>query len=254
MTSSGYGADFAARGAGYDDAMTSHPRARDEEFGFVVGLAGVRPSDRVVDIPAGGGYLAAYLPAGVEYTACECSSSFAARGSERGLTVVESDLRGTALGANRADVVVSVAGLHHEEDPVGLLGAWRRLLRPGGRLVVADVAAGSSVASFLDGFVGNHNGIGHVGRYLPPDVDRRVRAVGYVDVRIVDGAYHWWFPDEEALGRFCVALFGLVSAAASDAIEAARETLGFAVASDGRLGLRWGLRAVVASVPEGRPG
>lgn len=254
VTGPGYGANFAERGAGYDDAMTSQPRARDEEFGFVVGLTGVRPSDRVIDIPSGGGYLARYLPAGVDYVAVECSSSFAARGSERGLTVVEGDLDGTFLPARCADVVVSVAGVHHEDDPVALLDSWRRLLRPGGRLVVADVAADSAVASFLDDYVGKHNGIGHVGRYLPPDMERRARDTGYVDVRIVDGAYHWWFPDEEALGRFCIALFGLERVAPSHVIEAARRTLGFDAAPDGGVGLRWGLRAVVASAPEGRAG
>ena len=66
----------------------------------------------------------------------------------------------------------------------------------------------------------------------------------------MDGAYHWWFADEHALGRFCRRLFGLDGVTDEEIVEAARHRLGIDVAPDGRVGLRWGLRAVVAAAPE----
>ena len=166
----GYQELFDSRGAGYDDAMARWPSARDEEFAFAIDLAGPVAGERMLDVPAGGGYLAERLPDGVEYLALETAPSFAARCRARGLDVVEAPLDGSTLPAGSVDVVVSIAGVHHEADLGALLGAWRRLLRPGGRVVVADVAVGVSVATFLDGFVGRHNGVGHAGTFLGPDV------------------------------------------------------------------------------------
>ncbi|MEZ5140807.1 MAG: hypothetical protein R2711_19140 [Acidimicrobiales bacterium] len=71
-------------------------------------------------------------------------------------------------------MLVSIAGIHHETDhrPCSALAAG---LAPGGRLVLADVAAGSAPARFLDGFVGDHNGHGHAGTYLGDDLAELAR-------------------------------------------------------------------------------
>jgi len=142
----GYQELFDSHGAGYDDAMARWPSARDEEFAFAIDLAGPVAGERMLDVPAGGGYLAERLPDGVEYLALETAPSFAARCRARGLDVVEAPLDGSTLPAGSVDVVVSIAGVHHEADLGALLGAWRRLLRPGGRVVVADVVEAAKEA------------------------------------------------------------------------------------------------------------
>ena len=249
MNHSDYRATFAERGGAYDDAMTAEPHARDEEFAFVLGVADLHGPCRLLAAPAGGGYLADRLPSGVDYVALESAPSFAARCRDRGLTVIEDDLAAPTVAAHSFDVIVSVAGLHHEPDLTALLTAWRRVLRPGGRLVVADVAADSPVASFLDGFVGLHNGIGHAGNYLGADLAERVADAGFSEPRVIDGTYHWWFRDEPALVGYCRHLFDIDGPTDADVLAAVREHLGIETGVDGRAGLRWGLRAVVATAP-----
>ncbi|MFM8237140.1 MAG: class I SAM-dependent methyltransferase [Actinomycetota bacterium] len=253
MVGPGYREAFTTRGEIYDDAMAAVPGARDEEFGFVVGLAEPSAGLHLLDIPAGGGYLAGHLPPGVGYTAVECAPTFAARCRARGLMVIEDEIGASSLAAGCADVIVSVAGLHHEADLTAVVAGWRRLLRPEGRLVIADVAEGSAVAAFLDGYVGRHNDVGHHGRYLGPGIADLVRAAGFGAVRTVDRSYHWWFADERELGRFGVGLFGLGGVSPVEFVAAARELLGVDEAADGRIGLRWGLRAVTAGIPRGEP-
>src|SRR5262249_25116651 len=146
----------------------------------------------LVDVPAGGGYLRDHLPPGVEAIAVEESEAFAQRCRARGIDAVVCSLQAEDEPAEVADVVVSVAGTHPTPGKAGLLRAWRRLLRPGGRLVVADVVTGSAEARFLDGFVGHHNGQGHDGWFLGDDLLDVALGVGFTHGRVADGSYHWW--------------------------------------------------------------
>ncbi|HWJ60497.1 MAG TPA: methyltransferase domain-containing protein, partial [Acidimicrobiales bacterium] len=170
MGDAGYGDTFDARGGRYDDAMGRWPSVRDEEFAFVIDLVDPRPGETLIDVPSGGGYLADRVPAGVVVIAVEASEAFIERGRQRGVRAVAAGLRGEGLAPAHADVVLSLAGMHHEDDHDELLAAWTGLLRPGGRLVAADVVAGSAEAVFLDGFVGEWTATGHAGHYFGDDL------------------------------------------------------------------------------------
>lgn len=239
---------FVTRGAGYDDAMVHLPNARDEEFAFALGLLEPVRGEHIADIPSGGGYLADHLPPGVRHLAVDSADAFARRCHDRGATTVMADLRGSCFRTGSIDAVCSIAGIHHEPDLDGLLTSWFSLVRPGGRIVVCDVIAGSAVATFLDGFVGAHNGIGHDGFFLGDDLVERAGAAGFTGARVTDGSYHWWAPDADALGAYAMELFGLSGVTRAEVVAAA--AAGPGVDTDaGRVGLRWGLRGLVAVRP-----
>jgi SAM-dependent methyltransferase len=245
MENDGYREVFGARGGRYDDAMRRWPHVRDEEFRFVLDLAAPAPGETLIDVPSGGGYLDVHVAAGVEVIGVEVSDEFIERGREHGVAAYASGLEAAGLPAGSADVVVSIAGMHHEDDHGALFAAWRRLLVPGGRLVAADVVAGSAEARFLDGFVGEWTSTGHAGQYFGDDLARLGTSAGYADVRVVDGRYHWWAEDEASLAAFCTSLFGLEDVTAAMVLEAIEAGPGI-TRQDGRVGLRWGLRALVA--------
>lgn len=240
----GYEEIFEQRGRRYDDAMARWPHVRDQEFAFVVGLAAPVAGEVLVDIPSGGGYLAAHLPAGVVLVARETSPVFAERALVHGVATEVGDLEASGAPAASCDVLVSVAGIHHHADHPTLLASWVRLLRPGGRLVVADVVQGSAEARFLDGFVGAHTSTGHAGSYLGDGLAGLGRAAGLVEVATVDEQYHWWADTEADLAGFCTELFGLEDVDPSEVLAALAAGPGIDH-RDGRVGLRWGLRALV---------
>ncbi|WP_426572455.1 class I SAM-dependent methyltransferase [Aquihabitans sp. McL0605] len=245
-TRDGYHDTFELRGRRYDAAMRRWPTVRAEELSFALGLVEPRPGEVLVDIPSGGGYLAEHVAAGVHVRAVDASPVFLECSRERGLQPIESDLTGAALAEGEADVVVSVAGMHHTDDHLELFTAWHRLLRPGGRLAAVDVISGSPEAVFLDGVVGEWTSTGHAGRFFTDDTAAQVEAAGFVDVRVVDGRYHWWADDDAELTAFCTELFALEEAAPADVLAALRAGPGIEHDEAGRSGLRWGLRAVVA--------
>jgi 2-polyprenyl-3-methyl-5-hydroxy-6-metoxy-1,4-benzoquinol methylase len=115
---------------------------------------------RVLDVGCGDGMLARQLKAkaaevvGMDRSGRILSVATAAE-PRSGVSYLHGDLLAAPLRPESFDAVVSVAALHHMDPAAGLI-AMRDLLRPGGRLVVVDVARLGSVADVpaeIAGFV-----------------------------------------------------------------------------------------------------
>lgn len=195
-----YGEIFAQRGAAYHHAMLRHPDARRVEFTRLFECGTPQAGQRVLDIPSGGGYLRHHLPPTIELVCLELTAGFG------GDVPVYQPTQPWTFG--QFDHVVCLAALHHIEDQAGFLGGLLGRLNANGTLHLADVARGSGISRFLDGFVGRYNVTGHDGRYLPNDASW-FATIGTV-TRIVESHCPWTFADEPTMLDFCSGLFGLV--------------------------------------------
>lgn len=111
-----------------------------------------RATDRVVDLGAGTGYVTLALAPLVEgVVAADLAKpmvdALAEKSEEHGLENVHPvvvDLSQLDLPESSVDLVVSNYALHHltNDDKAALVGRVSRWLRPGGRLVVADMMFG----------------------------------------------------------------------------------------------------------------
>lgn len=121
----------------------------------VIELAELRGTDTVVDLGAGTGLLA--LPAAAraaDVTAVDYSQPMLDRLAELAhaagldnVACLRADLREIPLADSSADVIVSSYAFHHLSDPAKelALAEARRILRPGGRLVLCDMMFGLSL-------------------------------------------------------------------------------------------------------------
>jgi SAM-dependent methyltransferase len=197
-----YSAIFEHRGHAYHLAMQQSPAARKSEIQMLFDQQPLKPGEKLFDIPSGGGYLAQYLDVPVEIVAYEFSRGFANENPQVQLLRMDQD-----WPIGQADRVVSLAGLHHNSDPVRVIARLKQHVQPGGWLHVADVAAGSRVGEFLNGFVDSANPMGHKGIFLP--IERSSYPSDWDVRRLQVCDCPWRFGSMEEMLHFCKLMFGL---------------------------------------------
>ncbi len=144
------------------------------------------PSIRAVDVGAGTGLLGLSLAGDVgEMVLAEQSDGMLevareklAAGGPPNVTAVRFDLMADPLPADPFDLAVSLLVLHHLADTGAALSAIRRMLRPGGRIALADLD--TEDGSFHDP---DAEGIHHLG-FERSDLIEIARAAGFADVEI----------------------------------------------------------------------
>lgn len=238
-----YAEIFAQRGAAYHRAMAECPRARDAEFRAVLEPFAGRPGGLLCDLPSGGGYLAEHLPAGMRYVGVDPSDDFI-DACPPGLDRIKADISNVPLADSSVDSIVSLASLHHEPDLTAVFREMRRLMRHGGRIVIADAAVDTPVALFLNGFVDEHNPMGHEGHFLDGRTAGLLVDAGFsiAEDRLVP--MPWQFDSLTQAGAFCRQLFWMPDLSPDEVAAAMDREIGFEFA-DGRPHLRWALRRIV---------
>jgi SAM-dependent methyltransferase len=245
-----YQAIFTARGDAYHEAMTRWPAARAEELKLLLRALQPQSGELLVDAPAGGGYLAAWLPPGVRYVAVETAAPFFHRCPEDALRRrLLCPLSKIELPDASADVATSLAGLHHEPDVDAVLEELARVLRPGGRLGVADVQLDSGPDRFLNGFVHAHSRLGHDGAFFDDSLADRLCAAGLHDVSLAPVPLRWRFPDAPSMVGFVRLLFGVDRATDAEIGAAIDELLGTEPVAGGGVALRWELLMATGRKP-----
>lgn len=107
------------------------------------------------------------------------------------------------------DVGMSIAAQHHYRSEVRqvIFAETYRCVK--GTYIYADVIKNSFVAKFLDEFVGEHNGIGHIAYYFTPEEETKTLSDLGWDVKYEVMNYPWEFDSLESMAKFCKGFFGL---------------------------------------------
>lgn len=232
--------------APYQEAMMRAPAARATEFQLPIKLADIADGDRILDCPAGGGYLRRYLKETGKkhrYIPFESKKAYAAFDKE----MVLGDWLAMPFKKGSLDVMFSIAALHHliGARDVFYREAHRVLSRPDGRLIIADVAEGTIAARWLDEFVGLRSSEGHHSEFLMEHAERTALENAGFMVRSYDIVpYSWNFPDLETARIFMKGLFRVDLATEPEMDAAIGDLLGFLPGPGVRI--RWELAHVRA--------
>lgn len=234
---------FAIRGSRYDQAMRKHPFVREEEFQQIILRANLNKNEIIADVPAGGGYLKNFLPANLKPKEHEPCSDFNAHS-------ILPDDKNTLLPlpweSGSIDTVFSLAGVHHMDIKKSFFKEVYRVLKPEGSFVLSDVSENSSVANFLDEYIGSTNSTGHDGVYLNEQtlIDIKNSHLKIQTKEQVD--FHWNFDDLKHMASFCQELFDIVKGTKQDTIEAINKYLTTTQLENGNIGMKWSLMTIVS--------
>ena len=155
----------------YRSANARFPRAREREIAEMVRQVGAREGETIAEVGSGHGALTFALAAevgasGRVYTYDVSRDNLVAvmLANERGSPIVPVAIEARPEGPRfpnpgLVDAVATIATFHHFDDRSAATGvrgrtaaiaAFHRLLRPGGRLVIGDVGAGTAPARYFD--------------------------------------------------------------------------------------------------------
>ncbi len=237
---------FDYRGESYNNAMEKYPFARHWERQALIDMLAIVPESHILDAPAGGGYFASGLRElcgpEVNITCVEPAANFA-MGIHAEFSILNCPLEEVPLPSESVDVVGSLAGLHHIEDRSRVFAEWRRLLKPGGRIAVADVEVDTGPALFLNDFVDRYTPQGHDGLFFQPDeFSQLLNQQGIKPVQELSVTVPWEFDHLQAMADFCMQLFFLQNLETELLIEALTELVGVRQLDRGRVALDWKLR------------
>lgn len=235
------------RSAGsYHEAMTFCPDARKLEFSYPMELAAPGDREVMVDFPSAGGYPGPYLhqiaPDAV-YHAVEHTPEY----KNAGLPVIAGTWDSLPFADHAVDIVLTLAALHHVYPGREMFyRECNRILQPGGRLIIADVAEGTAADRFLSEFVNEFSPEGHVARFFKeetdvPEIEQEGFMVSHYEVR----SFHWFYPDKQTAIKFCKGLFRL-GLASDDQIWQALNTFLGIEADPGGIRMGWQLAMIRA--------
>jgi len=231
---------FDQRGAMYHEAMGLYPEARRLEFEIPLSICTPKADEVIVDLPSGGGYISNYVESKSALFCLESSQQFAAICEHKNLQVKLFKNDQLPLNNNETDVLISIAGLHHVEKKIPLFSEMRRILKPTGRLCIADVQQGSHIALFLDDIVDRYSNTGHHGFYLDEGTLTELNNVGFYQVTQKLLKYVWKFSSVEAMVTYMKLLFGLTKATNAMVLQGVEQYLTFNQTQQG-IELEWEL-------------
>ncbi|MEZ0580897.1 class I SAM-dependent methyltransferase [Nocardioides sp. MH1] len=152
-----------------------------ERRAMVRRTAAAWPAGRALDVGCGGGGNTAVLrDLGWSVTGLEHSPAGAAAAASRGLDVVRGDATRLPFADASLDLVMSTDVWEHIEDDRLVAGEAARVLRPGGRLLVA-------VPCSMKLWSGHDLALGHYRRYERDGLARLVTGVGLE----IDDLWSW---------------------------------------------------------------
>lgn len=125
--------DYSKQAEHYDETRAASPSVMRTLRRALDGA----PGERLVDIGGGtGNYARAFEAEGWEPTVADRSPAMLAHAAAKGLEVVRADAQSLPFRGDAFDAATMISMLHHVEDRKVALAEARRILRPGGRLVV----------------------------------------------------------------------------------------------------------------------
>ena len=125
--------DYSRQAEHYDETRSASPSV----VGPLLQALDGAPGPRLADIGGGtGNYALVLKQEGWDSVVVDCSADMLGRAAAKGLQTVQAHAERLPFGDESFDAATMISMLHHVQDRRAALAEARRILRPGGRLVL----------------------------------------------------------------------------------------------------------------------
>lgn len=201
-----YETTFSNRCHSYSYAVHTYPKVLQQEFQTAVKELNLQKDDILLNIPASCVSLSSfYTVQPKKVYEFETNKEFAELTNTPTCSFFSIPLPDKSVTK-----IISLASLHHmtlEERPL-FYRECKRILKPGGELVIGDVKKGSDPAKWLNIFVNEHNPLGHKGVFWDGNDIPTFQEEGFI-TQLVERKYTWDFDTKEFMLDFTKHLFGV---------------------------------------------
>lgn len=235
------------RAATYRGALELYPEAWADDLARMRRDLHPVAGERILEIGAGNGYfsraisadlgaeglLVASDPSTDQLEGLEAESGGRIKVFGQGADVLDLPVRGF-------DAAWSRGAFHHILDKTEAMKAIGRHMKPGGRLLVADIFSGGPLAAYFDDFIARSCCTGHEVSFLSREFAGSLCTLtGWGEPRFTDVTTRWAFASRADLGHFLHLLFSATDDYDdADSLTGAERHLEVA-AGDGGVALLW---------------
>uniref|UniRef100_E6PPB5 Methyltransferase domain-containing protein n=1 Tax=mine drainage metagenome TaxID=410659 RepID=E6PPB5_9ZZZZ len=248
-------AEFSGeRSTNYQDALRIYPEAWRHDLELMHKLLHPKPGEAIVEIGAGTGYFSREI-AGTLGSNGRLDIVDPAPEQTQGLAeILPRNVRihhqaaeVLDLAFKGFDAVWSRGAIHHVGDKTQAFARFATHTKPGGRLVITDIFAGTALARYFDSFIARSCVTGHEVSFLSQEFATSLCGLtGWDQPTFYDNTAQWRFADRRHLGKFLRLLFSAKPHYTDeDCLEGVREFLTIQDL-DGGCTLFWPMTTLVA--------
>jgi len=205
-----YNHQFSRRAESYLSALSKYPDVLEKELMCAIHQCNLRHGETLLVIPSSCEKIEKYIPADlkIKYKAFETNKELAEL-----TNTAQCSFHSIPYTNQSVDTMLSLASLHHctNEERIQFYKEAKRVLKPGGKLVIGDVIQDSEQDKWLNIFVNMHNPLGHIGKFWTNEDASLMQSCGFTVATSIQ-EYTWDFSDKKAMYDFVRRLFSIHSA------------------------------------------
>ncbi len=238
----------------YHEALTDFPKARKGDLELMRQYLSPKPGEVIIEIGAGNGLFSgtiadATLPDGKLIVVDPSREQLAGvtELNRKNIEIVNQGGDEANLEAATADGIWSFGAVHHIFHKTKLFQNFFHWLRPGGRLLIADVFAGSILAKHFDDRVAKHCATGHEVAFLSREYTESLCFLsGLEKPEFHDFNADWVFDKKEDVGIFLYKLHAMTKSNPKECLRGAVDILGIKE-QNGKHYLNWPMTLIVTT-------
>lgn len=235
----------------YKECLQEFPHARDEEINIFIKHLQPQSNSVVIEVGTGSGALAEILagliPKGRLIVSDPSTEQLEelSKASLPNVDVVNESSDNLGLKENIADAICSLGAMHHCMNKTKAFQNFFRILKKGGRLVIADVFHRSKLAKHFDTQVAKYCVTGHEVAFWTDEFAESLCSItGFQKPEIRAMNVHWKFKSKENVGIFLYKIHAMTKTTTEECLRGAEEILGISK-HDGMYYLNWPLKIIL---------